>query len=162
LNPYLADLENPDVALETINALGAKADSRAVDTLIKKFNDPNPVIWYSAADAVGLMGKHKKIPDRIREEIFSKLCALLRHDDPLVRKSAAMALSYIGSEQAAREVMRLLDDPDESVRSAGVFVMGYLRDKPALDALKRLTRDRSKRVRKKAEMMVDEIECDFP
>jgi len=162
LESLLADLEDPDVARETLYALGVKADPRAVDTLLKNLSDPNPSIWHTAASAIALIAKHKKTPDQVREQIFSKLCALLRHDDPLVRKSAATALSYIGSERAAQEVMRLLDDPDESVRSTGVFVMGYLRYRPALDALRRLTKDRSKRVRKKAEMMVDEIECDFP
>jgi hypothetical protein len=161
LEALLADLEDPDVARETIYALGVKGDPVAVDTLLKYLSDPNPSIWYTAAGAIGLIAKHKKTPDQIREQIFSKLCALLGHDVPLVRKSAATALSSIGTERAAQEVMRLLDDPHESVRSTGVFVVGYLRYKPALDALKRLTKDRSKLVRERAQMMVDRIECEF-
>jgi HEAT repeat protein len=111
---------------------------------------------------VAAIAKHKETPEQTREEIFSKLCVLLGHSDPSVRKSAAMALSYIGSEQAAQAVVRLLDDPHESVRNTAVFVMGYLRYRPALESLKRLTRDRSKEVRKEARIMVDRIECDFP
>lgn len=108
------------------------------------------------------IAKHKLTSDQTREEIFSRLCLLLRNDDPSVRKSAAMALSYIGSEQAAQEVMRLLDDPHESVRSTAVFVMGFLRYRPALEAVRRLTKDRSKDVRETARIMVAELESEFP
>jgi hypothetical protein len=162
LESLLADLENPEVAMNTIHALGRKGDPRAVNTLIKKFSEPNPLIWNSAAGAVASIAKHKQTPGHIREEIFSKLRALLGHDDPVVRKSAATALEFIGTEQAAQEVMRLLNDPDESVRSTAVFVLGFLRYKPALDAIRRLTRDRSKSVREWARRMVDRIECEFP
>jgi hypothetical protein len=162
LESLLADLENPDVAMSTIQALGRKGDPGAVDRLIEEFNDPSPLIWHSASDAVASIAKHKQTPDRVREEIFSKLCALLGHDDPLVRNSAATALGFIGSEQAVREVMRLLEDPDDRVRGKVVFVMGFLRYRPALDAVRRLTRDRSKEVRETARMMADRIECDYP
>jgi tRNA uridine 5-carbamoylmethylation protein Kti12 len=162
LESLLADLENPEIAMSTIHALGRKGDPEAVDRLIKKFNEPNPLIWNSAAGAVASIAKHKQNPDQVREEIFSKLCALLGDDDPLVRKSAATALQFTGTEQAAQEVMRLLNDRDESVRSTAVFVLGFLRYKPALDAIRRLTRDRSKSVREWARRMVDRIECEFP
>lgn len=162
LESLLADLENPDVAMSTIDALGSKGDPGAVDSLIKRFDDPNPLIRHSAADAVAQIARHKKTPERIREEIFAELCALLGHDDPLVRKSAATALSNIRSEQAAREIMRLLDDPDESVRSTAVFELGCRRFEPALDEIRRLTRDRSKIVREWARRMVDRMECEFP
>ncbi len=162
LKSLLADLENPDVAMSTIHALGCKGDPRAVDRLIKEFSDPSPLIWHTAAGAVGQIAKHKEAPDEIREQIFEKLCALLSHDDPLVRKSAATALSNIGDERAVREIMRLLDDPDESVRATAVFELGFRRFQPALEPLRRLTKDRSKRVREKARMMVDRIECDYP
>lgn len=133
-----------------------------MDSLIREFEDPNPLIRHSAADSVGQIARHKKNPERIREEIFAKLCGLLGHNDSLVRKSAATALSRTGGEQAAREIMRLLDDPDESVRSAAGFELGCLRFEPALDAIRRLTRDRSKTVREWARRMVDRIECEFP
>lgn len=164
LESLLADLENSDVALKTkiIHALGYKGDPGAVDILIKKFDEPHPSIWHSAAGSVASIARRKQTPDRVREEIFSKLCALLGHDDPLVRKSAGTALGFIGTEQADQEVMRLLNDPDESVRGTGVFVIGYRRYGPALEAIRRLTKDRSKSVRQWARRMVDRIECEFP
>jgi hypothetical protein len=162
LESLLADLENPEVAMSTIHALRYKGDPGAVGVLMKKFNEPNPLIWHSAANAVASIAKHKQTPDRVREEIFSKLCALLGHGDPLVRKSAATALGFIGSEQAVQEVMRLLEDPDDRVRGKAVFVMGFLRYRPALETVRRMTRDRSKEVRETARMMVDRIECDYP
>jgi hypothetical protein len=162
LESLFADLESPELLRHAIYGLGCKGDPRAVEPLIERFDHPDPSIWYSAASAVAAIAKHKETPEQTREEIFSKLCVLLGHSDPSVRKSAAMALSYIGSEQAAQAVVRLLDDPHESVRNTAVFVMGYLRYRPALESLKRLTRDRSKEVRKEARIMVDRIECDFP
>ncbi|HMK36132.1 MAG TPA: HEAT repeat domain-containing protein [Desulfomonilaceae bacterium] len=164
LESLLADLENDDVAFKTkiIHALGYKGDPGAVDILIKEFDEPNPSIWHSAAGSVAEIARHKQNPAHVREETFSRLCALLGHNEPRVRKSAATALGFIGTERALQEVMSLLDDSHESVRSTAVFVVGYRRYKPALEAVRRLTRDRSKRVREWARRMVDTIECEFP
>lgn len=158
----LAELEDPESLRHAMYGLGCKGDPRAIDPLIQRFDHPDPLIWYSAASAVAAIAKHKLTSDQTREEIFSKLCALLGNSNPPIRKTSAMALSYIGSEQAAQKVMRLLDDPHESVRSTAVFVMGFLRYRLALDAVRRLTRDRSKDVRKEARIMVAELESEFP
>ncbi|MBM4328500.1 MAG: HEAT repeat domain-containing protein [Deltaproteobacteria bacterium] len=142
--------------------LGLKGDPRAIDPLIERLDHPDPLVWYSAASAVASIAKHKLTSEQTRKEIFSRLCILLGHTDLSVRKSAAMALGYNRSEQAAQEVLRLLDDPHESVRSTAIFVMGFLRYKPALEAIKRLTRDRSKKVRKEARIVVAQLESEFP
>lgn len=162
LDSLLADLENSELITDAIYGLGCKGDPRAVDLLISKFDDPNPSIWTSAAGAVAAIAKHKENSEQIREQIFSRFCGILSHDSPQVRKSAAAALGNLGTDRAAEQVMKLLDDPDAQVRSHAVFVVGFLRYKPALEALRRLTKDRSKHVRKKAQMMVERIECDFP
>ena len=140
----------------------ARETLRAVEPLVRKFDDPSPFIWHSAASAVGEIARNKSVPEEVREEIFAKLTGLLGDDNPLVRKSAATALSRIGGERVAQEVMRLFEDPDESVRGTGVFVIGLLRYKPALEAVKRLTRDRSKEVRETARIMVSELSSEFP
>lgn len=161
LESLLADLENPETEMEAIDALAEKGDPRVIDPVIERFNHPDPLIWYSAASAAAEIAKHKLTTEQTREEIFSRLCSLLDDSDPSVRKTAAMALGYIGNEQAAQEVMRLLDDPHESVRSKGIFVMGFLRYKPALETVRLLTRDRSKKVRKEAQRVVAELESEF-
>jgi hypothetical protein len=157
----LAELEDPESARRAMYGLGCKGDPRALDPLIERFDHPDPIIWSSAASAVAAIATHKLSSEQTREEIFSRLCTLLGHNDPRIRKTAAMALSYIGSEQAAREVMRVLDDSDEGVRRTGVFVMGFLRYKPALEAVRPLIRDRSKNVREHARRVVAEMECEF-
>jgi len=161
LESLLEDLENPDLAMDTIHALGHKGDPRAVDALINKFDHPDPLIWNSAASAVAAIAQHKEAPGQAREEIISKLTGSLSHDDPAVRKSAATALGYIGGERAAEEVMKLLDDPDASVRGKAVFVMGMLRHKPAMEAIRRLTRDKSKSVRENARRVLRELSSEF-
>jgi hypothetical protein len=162
LESLLADLASPDVSMDIIDALGYKGDPRAVDPLIRKFDNPDPLIWYSVAGAVASIARHNEVPEQVREEIFSKLCGLLNHEDPLVRRTAATSLGYIGGERAAEEVMRSFEDPDELVRDKGVFVIGFLRYKPALEAVRRLTRDRSKRVRETARRMLIRLSSEFP
>lgn len=98
----------------------------------------------------------------IRSEIFSKLSNLLGDENPIMRKQAGTALGYIGGEQAAREVMRLFQDPDDSARRTGVFVIGFLRYRPALEAVRRLTRDRSKSVREWARRVALRLAGELP
>jgi hypothetical protein len=157
LESLLADLENSDTARDVIYALGHKGDPRAVDPLIKKFDNPDPFIWYAVAGSVAEIVRNKSLPEQVREEIFSKLSGLLSHENPLVRRTAATTLGYIGGKRAAEEVMRSFEDPDELVRDMGAFVIGFLRYKPALEAVRRLTRDRSKRVRETARRMEREL-----
>lgn len=157
----LAKLEDPESARRAMYGLGCKGDPRAIDPLIERFDHPDVLIWSSAANGVAAIATHKLSSEQTREEIFSRLCTLLGHNDPRIRKTAAMALSNIGSEQAAQEVMRLLDDSDDGVRSTGVFVMGFLRYRPALEAVRSLTRDRSKNVREHARRVVAALECEF-
>ncbi len=149
LDSLLADLESPDKSdlLGTIHALGYKGDPRAVDPLIRIFDHVDPFLGNSAASSVAAIARNLETPERIRSEIFSKLSNLLGDENPIMRKQAGTALGYIGGEQAAREVMRLFEDPDSSVRHTGVFVIGFLRYRPALEAVRRLTRDRNKAVR---------------
>ena len=161
LESLLADLEHRDVSMDTIHALAHKGDPAAVDPLIRKFDDPNILIWHRAADAVAAIAQHKNVLKQTRNEIFAKLCRLLDHDDPQVRESAATALGYIGGERAAQEVMRLLDDEDADVRGNAAFVMGFLHYSPALEAVKRLTRDRSKAVRESARRALRELSSEF-
>jgi len=158
----LADLENPELIKDAIDGLGYKGDHRAVDPLISKFDDPDHEIRTSAASAVAAIISHKENPEHIREQIFSKLCALLAHDNPRVHRCAAAALCHINTDGAAEQLTKLLDDPDEWVRYTAVFELGVRHYRPALEAVRRLTKDRSQRVRKTARTMVDRLECDFP
>lgn len=162
LESLLADLDNSDESRHTIHALGYKGDPQAVDPLIRKFDNPDPLIWNRAASSVAAIARHKNVPEQAREKIFSKIKGLLGHEDPLVRRTAAAALGFIGGERAAEEVMKLFEDPDDLVRDKGVFVIAFLRYKPALEAVRRLTRDRSKRVREMARIAVRELSAECP
>lgn len=157
LGALLADLENSDTAMDIIHALGHKGDPQAVGPLIRKFDNPDPFIWYAVAGAVAEIARNKNLTAQVREEIFSKLSGLLSHEDRLVRRTAVTALGYIGGERAAEEVMKSFEDPDELVRDNGVFVIGFLHYRPALEAVRRLTRGRSKRVRETARRMEREL-----
>lgn len=163
LTSLLADLENPDESnwMHIIHALGEKKDAGAVDALIKKFSHPDPLIWDSAASAVGEIGGYKNTPELIRQEIFSKLMKAVKDEDFRIRKSAAKALLYIGDEKAINVLMTLFEDPHESVRGKAVFVIGRLNYKPALNAVKRLTRDPSKSVRETARDVVIDLSSEF-
>ena len=161
MESLLADLENPELIKDAIYGLGCKGDPRAVDPLISKFDHPDPFIWTSAASAVAAIARNKENPEPVHEEIFSRLCGMLDHNDRQLRRAAVAALCDVGTDRAAEQLMRLLDDPDEWVRDTAVFELGLLHYKPALEAVRRLTKDSSKRVRQIARKMVDRIECDF-
>jgi hypothetical protein len=163
LASLLADLENPDTPswLRIIHALAEKKDPGAVDSLMKKFSHPDPLIWDSAAAAVGEIGGYKNTPEPIRTEIFSKLMNALKDEDFRVRKSAAKALLYTGGADSIKVLMTLFEDPHEWVRRTAVFVIGRLNYKPALEAVKRLTRDPSKSVRETARDVVIDLSSEF-
>jgi hypothetical protein len=159
LESLLEDLENPEISMDTIHALGHKGDPGAVEPLIGKFHHPDTFIWTSAASSVAAIARNKNVPEEAREEILRKLSGLLNHDDPLVRRTAIAALGHIGGERALKEVMRSFDDPDDVVRDRAAFVVASCRYKPALEAVRRLTRDRNKRVREMARTAVLELEA---
>jgi hypothetical protein len=161
LESLLADLESAEVSMDTIHALGEKGDPGAVDPLITKFDHPDPFIWNPAAGAVAEIARRKETPEKIRDEIFSKLKRLLGHESPLVRKSAATALGFMGGDRAVEELVKLFEDPDESVRHTSVFMITHLRYKPALEAVRSLTRDRSKKVREMARRALRELTSEF-
>jgi hypothetical protein len=161
LDSLLADLEKSDLSRDVIRALAYKGDPRALEPLFTILDDPDPFIWRPAASAVAEISKKKETPEVIRKEIFSKLCDLLSHDNPIMRKNAARGLSFIGGEEAAEEIARLLDDPDPLVRDSAVFIMGFLHYRPALEVVRRLTKDRSKAVRETARLVVSRLSSEF-
>jgi len=162
LESLLADLDESDKPSDTIYALGLKGDPRAVDPIIRRFDDRNPFVWHSAAGSAAEIASNKSLPESVREQIFSKLKGLLTHDDPWVRKSAATAIGYVRGQPTGEVLMGLFEDPDEGVRRTAVFMIHVLRYKPALDAVKRLTRDRSKDVREAARRAERDLTAECP
>jgi hypothetical protein len=157
----MAELEDPETVGQALYGLGCKEDPRAIDPIIERLGHPDPSIWNTAADALAGIATHKLSTDQTKEEIFTKLAALLLHEDLRVRKGAATALGNIGSERAIQEVVKLLDDPHEFIRHRAVFIIGFRYYRPALEAVRRLTRDRSNTVRKMARLVAAKLECQF-
>lgn len=161
LDSLLADLDSTDKSAEymAVYALGDKGDPGAVDALLAKLDDPG--IGENAAAAVASIIDNKTLPPDTREQIFSKLCAFLDHENPEARRSVARGLSCIGDDRSLSAMMKLLEDPNDEVRSFAVFLMGVHRYNPAVDIVRRAKRDRSKRVRDTVRMILPEIEAEL-
>ena len=59
----------------------------------------------------------------------------LQSDDPLVRRSAALAIGRIGDRRGIPLLIAPLSDPDTSVQATAAFALGLLRDTSAIHPL---------------------------
>jgi len=62
----------------------------------------------------------------------------IRHPDPIVRRTAALAMGRIGDPQALELLTELVHDPDSTVTREAAFAFGLLRDAEALPTLRDL------------------------
>lgn len=148
-----------ELCAEAALALGRIGSVRAVDELVNVLRSENKLISES---------KIQPFPsDDVRPRVISALARIgderavaallplldIRHDDPIMRKSAAKAIAEIDDSVLAVGLVRALADEDELVRSNAVQVVGYyVRDEQMLHELARLAaEDPSGEVRSQAD-----------
>lgn len=85
--------------------------------------------------------------ERTPDERAAALEPMLQSPNPVVRKSAVVALGKLGSPTAARMLCRALDDGDEGVRALSCQALGRLANQASLPALLSHAHDPSAGVR---------------
>lgn len=133
--PWIAELSGgttTQTRVDAARALGASADRRAVEPLIKALGDTNRDVRWAAIEALGELGDRRAVvpliellkqPDPYRWSTrlvanalgalgdlaaLGPLGSLLAHEDPFVRRTAALALLRLDDPRAAQKVAELL------------------------------------------------------
>lgn len=105
-------------------------NSKVIASLVKAFNDPDPLVRTSAAESIHDLGRGSDYPDRYAglKQAIEPLIHLLDDQVPEVRASAIRALGRIGQTQTMNRhqpnpehleyMLRSLDDPSPEVQLA--------------------------------------------
>lgn len=161
------------------SALGQIHDTRAINSLIAAFADPDErVCWDAAvalekigvraieslimalfygAEAVRLGAANALAWLRHVSAIESLTESALRDRDAVVRTRAVFALGWIGAPAAAEPLISALCDPDDEVRIQAAAALGWLRSARAVDPLISLLIDRNEHVAMTAIAALSEI-----
>lgn len=124
------------VRVAAAEALGSRADQRAIPHLLKALADRDYEVRLTAAESLGdLISDQKSPPALVR---------LLEDRDALVRITAAEELEEIGDRRALPKLRQVLNDPDGLVRSYVAGAIGALGGKRDIRVLEhRLQVERS-------------------
>jgi HEAT repeat protein len=134
------------VRMHAAKKLGDIGDSRAVQPLIAVLNDDKTGI--RAADALAQIGKPSVEP----------LTDALKHESPIGRRNAALALGKIGDDRGVNSLIHALKDSDLIVRRNAVQALGEIRDTSAVEPLIDALTDKVPVVRRYAASALGEIE----
>ncbi len=117
---------NPRVRSEAIVTLGFLEESAqaAIPDLLPFLEDTDPSIGIDTAQALARIGE--------LAPALSRLTALLTHPTPNIRKSAAVALGYLGpsAKSSSPTLMLLLQDSDRSVRDGAMEALVNMGEVP--------------------------------
>jgi HEAT repeat protein len=90
--------------------------------------------WYVVRNAVLILGE-------IRDEgTIKQIGAMLKHEEPRVRREAIGALLNIGSKKVEEMIIECLDDEDEGVRTKALDALISLRSKEAIPKLMEISK----------------------
>ena len=145
-NGKYASLINNVGAILT-SMVGSKCESDVEQRLIKAMGDDNPNVRYSAADALGNLGKSS-------DDVVSALLKAMGDKDSSVRYYAASALGRIGksSDDVVSALLKAMGDDDSSVRSGAASALGEVgkSSDDVVSALVKAMGDESSDVRSRA------------
>jgi HEAT repeat protein len=118
----------PDVAVVAAGALGHIGDRRAFEPLLARLDDAHAAVRQVAVSALHSIG---------HRDMSARLPALLAHDSPRVRESAARIAGYLGDASVLEPLLALCDDADDAVRRAAVEQLSRFDDPRARAALRK-------------------------
>ena len=122
-----------------------------LETLLQKFNDPDPFVRVEVVQALGEIQKKQSLV---------LVCDCLNDENLYVRAYAAEALGKIGRLDISLTLLRLLpalDDPSPYVRAMMLSALGGLQDERAADSIRKLLHDEDESVRGMAAWALDNI-----
>ncbi|MBI3890432.1 MAG: HEAT repeat domain-containing protein [Candidatus Wallbacteria bacterium] len=149
--------EDADVRGIAVWALGGVADPECVTGLVALLGDgelftdglgEKELIGWQAAHTLSMFG----------DLSFQPLVKATSKKDPMVRRNAAMALGYMGLEDAVRPLVELLSDKNTEVRRAALNALGDLGHPVEVDPIHPLLSDPSEEVRWSAVLLLGNLE----
>lgn len=133
-------VEDSEVRLAAITALGRLGDRRAVAALTPLLSGDRSIV-VAAAAALARIGD---------VQAFDALLPLLAHADATVRQAAIGALNSLGHPDMCARVHALLDDADPITRESAVRIAGYFGYPECVDAVLARSADPAEGVRRAA------------
>jgi HEAT repeat protein len=137
--------EDVYVRMHAAKKLGDIGDARAVQPLIAVIGDEKAGI--RAALALVQIGKPSVDP----------LIVVLKHESPIARRNAAIALGKIGDVRGVNSLIYVLKDNDLIVRRNAAKALGEIRDTSAVEPLIDALTDKVPVVRRYAALALGEI-----
>ncbi|HEY8379914.1 MAG TPA: HEAT repeat domain-containing protein, partial [Nannocystis sp.] len=123
-----------DLRRRAVRALGALADIRALDTLLRLVSDEGHALQEEAAEALGHMGKAAEAQPGQPERIFGVLSRLVKGTGGVARR-ALTGLRYFGTREAWDLIRSRLADPDPGIRQTVAALLEHCADPSTIDLL---------------------------
>ncbi len=133
--------KDPIVRAHAIEAMQTTVPAEMTAQITAGMSDPNPVLRFSAAMAVGLLELNEAKPTLLK---------LAEDSDASVRVGAKFALHRLGDSRFSHDFEYTWKDPVKSTRANTAFVLGHLGEPTADKILLPLLRDRDATVRLQA------------
>jgi len=173
----------PEAQQSAIQALGKIGSPEAIEALSQALEGQQVGVAVAAATALGQIGSAAENPDIIHtvlqvlrtnmgkdkpevrvamagaffdlgEPALPTLHEALQDPNPLVRSTAARALSLIQSRKSVDVLLQALQDKDADTRGLAATALGAIGEARALEPLKALTQDPDKEVARRAQTAV--------
>ncbi|MCY1066683.1 HEAT repeat domain-containing protein [Nannocystis sp. RBIL2] len=123
-----------DLRRRAVRALGALADIRALDTLLRLVSDEGHALQEEAAEALGHMGKGAEAQPGQPQRIFGILTRLAKGTGGVARR-ALTGLRYFGTREAWDLIRGRVEDPDPGVRQTVAALLEHCADPTTADLL---------------------------
>ncbi|MCY1055992.1 HEAT repeat domain-containing protein [Nannocystis sp. SCPEA4] len=123
-----------DIRRRAVRALGALADIRALDTLLRLVSDEGHALQEEAAEALGHMGKAAEAQPGQPQRIFGILTRLAKGTGGVARR-ALIGLRYFGTREAWDLIRGRVEDADPGVRQTVAALLEHCADPTTADLL---------------------------
>jgi len=126
------DHNAPNVRLETVLALPARADKQAVTWLAERWNDPSPKVRRTARRLCRDLAEQNS---ELRQAVHEQIDATLRAEGWRRIEQAALLVGSLDYEPAAEPLVQLLRHPRDEVRLAVTEALRQIQVAATLPAL---------------------------
>ncbi len=132
----LNSIEENEVNIRIIEALGKIGTERTFPILIRLFKSENANLRAEAALSAGRMASRKIT----NQSMTTSLTSLLEDKNDDVRWKACYSLMQAGKDLDIKSLRKAIDDPDPRVRKYAIQSLGKLQDLAVIESLARILR----------------------
>jgi len=123
--------EDTRVVRRAIGALGNYSDDQAIESLVGKLTEKNPLIWIAASKAL----------IRIGPPAVEALISVITHENTSLVEKTAAVLGEIGTRQTVEPLITLLAHPSDTVRATAATALGRVEDVRSIPVLVKALKD---------------------